>query len=760
MCHRAPDAAPARRADGSLRRTVSPLRIPGVLLRLVAVVVVCAVGTAATVLALVPQLGRVITAHDSTQSLPELNALAERSVMFDTYGNVIGVFRAVENRKPVPLSQVPDTVREAVLAIEDADFYRHDGVNVRALIRATVTNVAAGGVRQGGSTITQQLVKNALVGNERDAQRKIREAMYALRLEEEMTKDEILERYLNTVYFGNGAYGVQAAAETYFGKDVGRLDAGEAALIAGLIRNPGGYDPLKNPERAKARRTTVLDRMVEEGWLTAAAATTFAEAPVPDRRRSAPDAPPAETYFVDAAKQALLDDPRLGATPEDRFDALFNGGLRIYTTFDPIMQSFAEQARDQVLPPDAAEKGLTVAVATVEPSTGAIKALVGGPGFTRNQYNIAIQKPGRQPGSSFKTFVLAAALERGARADDLIDATSPCTFPNPPQEDYVVRSPGAGVGPLTTMMSRSINCAFIRLGAIVGLDNVVELSRRLGITTNIEPFLSLSIGTGEVTPLEMATAYGVIANDGVRQEPYYVKRVEDAAGTVLFQQPQTAGVRVLDEGVARTTTSVLRGVVTQGTGRSAAIPGRDVVGKTGTTDDYTDAWFVGYTPELSTAVWMGSPVGKVPMKNVGGRNVTGGSYPAQIFSAYMARALENVPPGTFPAPPRPTRPQPGRLFLEGVECAFRSVEEAPVPAAPGTTVEGAPPAAPTTPPPPRTSLVPLDTTTSLGPDGRPVRQGLTIAPVDAAVFDCKLGPIPPETAPAPEAGDESPPASG
>ncbi len=644
------------------------MRAPGTLLRLTSVIVLAGVGTAGLTAALVPQAANLVTAHVETASLPELNPLAQRSVMYAADGSVMAVLKAEENRKPVALAQVPQPMIDTVLAVEDAEFYHHRGVNARSLIRALLANVSAGGVTQGGSTITQQVVKNALLTPKRDANRKLKEAIYAVRLERTMTKDEILERYLNTVYFGNGAYGVQAAAELYFGMDVGQLGYAQAAFLTGLIRNPVGYDPFRFPARATDRRRIALNRLVDVGKLTRDQADLIDATPIPTAPQTTASAAPPEDYFVEEVKQQLLDDVRLGDTAQERYNAVFKGGLQIYTTFDPKMQQEALQARNDQLP-DTGGK-FTVALVALDPRTGAVKAMVGGPGFENAKFNLATQGI-RQPGSSFKTYVLVAALEAGVRPTDIIDGTSPCRFPLPGgQPDYVISSEGAGVGQISKMITLSINCAFVRLGLIVGLDRVIDTARRMGITSKLDPLPSMSIGSEEISPLEMASAYGVLAADGGRHPAYYVDKILDSSGDVIIQHDDSKAEQAVDVGIARLATQMLQGVVKSGTGKRAALADRPVAGKTGTSQDNADAWFVGYTPQLVTAVWMGAPEGRVPMRNVGGINVTGGSYPAKVWHEFMQKALEGQPVLQFGDPPELSDRRPARLYLPYVECGY------------------------------------------------------------------------------------------
>lgn len=632
-----PAGAPATRA--SLRRFA-------------ATVGAGAVVVAASVTLLFAQ-GRAVVGVGEVGDADEVGALSEvaqNSLVYDSKGALLAVLHAEENRSPIPLSQVPEHVVDAIIDVEDDRFWSHGGVNLSSTVRALVTNVRAGEVRQGGSTITQQLVKNALLTPEKNVGRKVREAVLAMRLEDAMSKKEILERYLNIVYFGNGAYGLQAAAETYFNSSAEKLTVAQAVLLAGIIRNPVGYDPVRRPEAAAARRDFAADRMVALGHLTPAQADQVRRAPMPTRIFA--PLPPPNDYFVEEVKQRLLDDPRLGETPQERYNALFKGGLRIFTTLDLRLQRLAEEDRAAVLPARITRGVYTSALASLEPATGHVRALVAGDDFGAEQYNLATQGK-RQPGSSFKIFVLLAALEAGYSPNDTIDGTSPCTLKVP---GFDVYKPGnyegaaGGVMSLTDATTRSVNCAYARLGLAVGLDKVVDMAANLGIPRDrLDPFPSISLGAEEVTPLEMAAAYAAIANDGVYIPPTFVERVLDRRGKVIFED-QARGKRAFSAETARQAVQVMRNVVDRGTGRAARLPGRQVAGKTGTSQNYENAWFVGFTPQLATSVWMGSPIGNVPMTNVGGRKVTGGSYPATIWGRFMAHALEGVPAVRFTAP--------------------------------------------------------------------------------------------------------------
>jgi penicillin-binding protein 1A len=615
-------------------------------------------------LALLTRPARAIANGGKSEKLPaalELNELAQRSVVYDRNGGVLAVLHVDENRSPVTLDQVPQHVIQAVLDVEDDSFYEHNGVNLRSILRAALTNVESGSVRQGGSTITQQLVKQSLLTPERDIGRKAKEAVLAVRLEQQMSKDEILERYLNTVYLGNTAYGLQAAAETYWGKNVQELTVEEGAFLAGIIRNPVGYDPFKEgrAELAKERRDLALDRMVIRKHLDPATAEQLKQVPIP-QTRTEPNKT-SQDYFVEEVEQHLLADERLGATQSERYNAIFRGGLRIETTLDPRMQEAAEKAVQTKIPKSEFQGALI----SIEPKTGAVRAMVAGSNYAEAQYNLATgrgSKTGRQPGSSFKPIVLAAALEKGIGPEDTIAGSEPCPVriegvePNPYEPGNYEGSKGSN-GPISAATAKSLNCAYVRLGLALddnpfkSMDTVAATARRLGIPIPEDGKYgpSISLGAKEATPLQMASVYATFANDGVRQEPYFVERVLDRDGKEVLKG-MSDGKRVLDTNVARTVTSVLRKVVEGGTGTKARLRDRVVAGKTGTSQEWRDAWFVGYTPELSTAVWMGSPKGQISMKNVGGIRVTGGSYPAATWNAYMTEAVKGTAATRFGEP--------------------------------------------------------------------------------------------------------------
>jgi penicillin-binding protein 1A len=656
--------------------------------RLSAIVASAGVGLALIAVLLVPA-GMALTKIGSAGSSPlDLGPLDQRSYVYASDGSVLATLRAEIDRQPIPLAQIPQSAVNAVLSVEDAEFYVHDGVNLRATLRALVRNVDEGETVQGGSTLTQQLVKNELVGDARTIERKAKEAVLARRLEQQMTKDEILERYLNTVYFGNGAYGVQAGAETYFGIDAAKLDDGQSAFLAGMIGSPSAFDPIRHPEASTARRNLALDRMVDTKHLTEARAAELKRQPVPAKINRVLPTP--DTYFVEEVKQQLLKDTRLGSTYEDREQALFRGGLRIYTTLDPKAQQLAEQSRNDVLAelspagtpvgtvpiqpagenPDGSSfpRFATGAVVSVEPGTGAVRAMVGGQGFADEQANIVTGRGltgiGRSGGSTFKIFVLMALLENGYVPTDTVNGTGPCEFtdipglePDPYHVDNFDNS-GGSVGTILEQTLRSSNCAFVRLGQIVGIDKVIAEARKLGVTTELEKVVSMPLGTEEVLPIDMAGAIATIAADGIHADPYLIDRVDDSDGKVIFRHRGTVE-RAVSAQSARLASEVLEANVRGGTGTRARIVGQHAMGKTGTANTSSDGWFVGATPYLATAVWIGSPNDNDPVR-IKGTGITGGSYPAEIWGRYMRAWHEGKPERAYKAP-GPTR---GGKYLE------------------------------------------------------------------------------------------------
>lgn len=646
----------------------------------IAMTVVLAVGVLVGAgIAIAPHGGTVLTAvaTERTEIEFDLTPGAQRTEIFDRYDSQIGVLNTAIDREIVSYSDIPTEVVDTVLAVEDEQFFRHNGFDLKGTMRALLSNVSAGGISQGGSTITQQIIKLRVVGSEQTFNRKLREAILASRLEEELTKEELLEFYLNEIYFGNGAYGIQAAAETYFGKDVGELDYGDASLLAGLIRAPSIFDGFEDFQVAQTRREVALGRLVDLEFITEDDRDEYLRRPLPTRNLSPrfTDVNLRRDYFVDEVTSALLDLEPLGQTREERFNAVYSGGLRVWTTFDPVMEGQMRAAIDEFFEPYDGTGEFEVSMATVEPESGAIRAFIGGPDFADFEFNLATQGK-RQPGSSFKTYVLTAAVERaGYLPYDTVSGIGPCAFDDGANGLYVVNNFGGGrgsPGTLAQMTTRSSNCAYVRLGILTGLNDVSDIaSEMIGRTgsNRFLPFKSMSLGAQEVTPLEQAVGYSVLANDGVRMEPYYIERVETREGEVLFQHVPR-GKRVLSANTAAWVTNVLASNVRFGTGTRAQMStGQAAAGKTGTAQDFHDAWFVGFTPQLSTAVWIGNPEELIEMRAMFGQSggVTGGRVPAPLFSLFMSKALANAPLEEFPG--WPPGPRTSRfLFLEDEKC--------------------------------------------------------------------------------------------
>jgi penicillin-binding protein 1A len=637
-------------------------------LRLLVIALLAGAGLALAVVALAIPVEALVNHGASSQanSLPDITApLSERSEVYAADGSVLATLHGAENRSPVTLSQVPSQVINAVLDTEDSRFWTHGGVDLKSTVRALASNVKSGAVAQGGSTITQQLVKIAFLTPQKHLDRKVKEAVIAVRLERKYTKSQILEAYLNTVYFGNGAYGVQAASETYFNESIGQVTPVQGAFLAGMIRDPLGYDPILNPQDSKARRDFVLERMVTQNHLTASEATALKATPIPSTLT-----PPLQSsdtkddYFVEQVKQILLNQSTtLGNNYSERYNALFQGGLKIYTTLDPRLQALAEQKVADGVPKNP--QGFTASLASIEPSTGKVRAIVGGPGFDTYKFDLATQAL-RQPGSGFKLFTLLAAYEAGYGPSDTVDGSSPCAINFPGDPDLLKQpahnSEGDAAGSLSVIAATagSVNCAFIRMGHEVGLPKVIEMAHRLGLKENFKPYPTLIIGAQETTVLEMAGAYATLADDGVYHQPIFIDHIDDRNGKTIYRA-NPVGKRVLDPQISEMAVQTLRAVVQYGTGTAANLYDRQVAGKTGTTEQNTDAWFNGFTPQLATSIWMGDPKGRTPMYNVGGVTVFGGTYPARIWAAYTQAALAGQPAVSFPLP-NPSRIPGGKVI--------------------------------------------------------------------------------------------------
>ncbi|MBE0476939.1 MAG: PBP1A family penicillin-binding protein [Coriobacteriia bacterium] len=582
-----------------------------------------------------------VYAHIS-KSLPDpaghMKGRDQTSVIKDRDGRTLVELFAEQNRTDVPLTEMPIELRRAVISTEDKRFYEHKGVDPWGIARAVLVDIRTGSKVQGGSTITQQFVKQAFVTPEKTVKRKVMEGMLAYQVEKRYTKDEILELYLNTIYFGHGAYGVQAASQVYFGKHVGDLTLPESAVLAGVIKAPARFSPYLDEKAAERRRATVLSQMVAENYVDR---ESYAEALAAELELKGLDRAKARApYFVEYVKSLLVEE--FGA------DAVYRGGITVKTTLDLKIQEAAERAVRETLNRKGDPSASLVAI---DPASGEIVAMVGGRDFGTQQYNVAVQGR-RQPGSAFKPFVLVTALQQGISPEATFES-GPVRLTVAGSDPWKVTGAGGGRrGPmrLREATERSVNSVFAQLIMAVGPEKVVETARKMGIREEMTPVPAIALGGHEqgVSPLAMASAYGTLANEGVHVRAHGIREVRDATGEVLMKAERKKS-RALDPEIAALTTDILKGVVTSGTGKAAAI-GRPVAGKTGTTQEYRDAWFVGYTPQLATAVWVGYPEEQREMTNVHGIKVTGGSFPARIWASFMRSALGGEPAKDFAKP--------------------------------------------------------------------------------------------------------------
>jgi penicillin-binding protein 1A len=591
--------------------------------------------------------------------------LAQTSFVLSSDDSLITELHAVEDRVVLPTGRIPRAIRDAVVAIEDRRFYLHHGIDGRAIVRAAYVDLRDSRLTEGGSTITQQLVKNLYTGGDRTIGRKIAEAELAWQLEDRMSKAEILTRYLNTVYFGQGAYGVQAAARTFFGVNAWKLDLAQSALLAGLITSPGHFDPYEYPERARGRRRVVLRLMHEQGMITSTARHRAARERV-HLHQNATQGRYADPYFVDYLKEWFLTNPEFGETREDRYRLLFTGGLRIHTTLRPDVQAAAQRAVDSVL---SYRHDPSAAITVLDPRTGEVLAMVGGNvrDYWRDRnagrVNLATAAggTGRQSGSAFKPFALVAALENGISPEETFPAPATLELPLRGGGTWqVTNAEGTGYGSMTLRDATidSVNTVYAQLIDRLGPRTVVDVAQKMGLrccrrVSNPDhpllPYLSAVLGTNEVNTLEMASAYGTLASGGLRTAPIPISRITDARGKLLWEA-DTTPQRVLDPQVVSVANDVLKDVVLYGTGTAANI-GRPQIGKTGTAMDHADAWFVGAIPQMVAAVWIGFPRGQIPMEPPKTRiTVFGGTWPAQIWRLLMLEATQGLPVMDFPSP--------------------------------------------------------------------------------------------------------------
>jgi penicillin-binding protein 1A len=585
----------------------------------------------------------------------------ERSTIYAADGTVLATLYLDENRKIVALDRVAPIARQAVLAIEDDGFYTHGAINVPSVFRAMVANLIAGRITQGGSTISQQLVKNAVIGSDDQTfARKFQEAALAIRMEQTYSKDQILEMYLNEVYFGNGVYGIGTASQYYFREPVSKLSLAQSALLAGLIAAPEDYNPVTHPKVAMARRDQVLDRLGLLGWVSQEKVDRAKSQPLALAQTAGRTTLQVPPFFVHYITQSILDDDRgefdaLGKTYDQRTHTLFQGGLKIYTTLRPDWQRYAQQAVNASPAIDPA-KGPDVSLVSVDVKTGAIRTMLSGKNYRRDQLDL-VWHGRRQTGSAFKPFTLVAAFQNGLTPAKVYSSKSPFCSPLwQSQTGCVSNAEGAGDRgyiDLWTATQDSVNVVFAQLALDVGPEKIVEAARKMGVTAPLSAVPSITLGTNDVSTLDMASGYSTLANGGVHCQPFAISRVLLPGGRKLYQhRPQCK--KAIDPGIAHLVTAMLQRVVCCGTGTAANI-GRPIAGKTGTAQDYTNVYFAGYTPQVATAVWVGFPQGQIPMDSYYGQSVFGGTVAAPIWHDFMVKAMAGIPVEGFPGPPT----QPG-----------------------------------------------------------------------------------------------------
>jgi membrane peptidoglycan carboxypeptidase len=582
-----------------------------------------------------------------TVDVPDANAYVNSQSTIFQYSNGEEIGRVgTQNRQIVPLAKIPLKVRQAVLAAEDKSFYSNKAFSVTGILRAAFNNLT-GGSLQGGSTITQQYAKTAFLTPSRTIQRKIRELVIAIKLENELSKDQIFESYLNTIYFGRGSYGVMTASQQYFNRNVDQLTLSQAAVIASILRSPGLYDPVfaeGNAERLANRFEYVKNNMLEEGWLTEEEAAKMKLPEVAPRATSGQLSGP-KGHVIEAVQKELA---KFGFTP----DQLLVGGLVIKTTLDQQAQQSAVDAVNRFYPSNAPED-LRIGLVAIRPGTGEVLALYGGRDYLERQLNDATQSI-TQAGSTFKPFAIIAALEKGIPLTSMWNGDSPQTFDDlgKPYEVFNYGNNGWGQVDLMTATKHSINTVFVPLGIEVGPDKVVDVARRAGIPESVAmmPTPSFVLGTSSPHVIDVANAYATFAAQGIRSKPYLVSQVIGSNKGVLYEAtPSTE--EVFSKDVMADLTYALKGTITGGTGAAALALGRPAAGKTGTSQSNASAWFSAYTPQIAASVSFFRDNATQSLNGIGGMtSVTGGSFPARIWTQFMKGALRGQPVMSFPAP--------------------------------------------------------------------------------------------------------------
>jgi penicillin-binding protein 1A len=580
------------------------------------------------------------------QALPSIAALKDYrpSITTRVYADnneLIDEF-FLEDRKIVKYEDIPKIVIQAFVAAEDSRFFQHEGFDMQSVVRAFFKNIKAGHIVQGGSTITQQVAKLLYLSPEKSYIRKIKEALLAYKIEKYLTKEEIITLYLNHIYLGHGTYGVEAAAQGYFGKSANELTLPEAAILAGLPKAPSLYSPYNHPEKSYQRQAYVLNRMFEDGYITEKERQRALATRV--KLRSIKPKDKIASYFIENVRRYIIE--KYGG------DLLYKEGLEVYTTLDIMMQKAARDAVEQGLREieerEDYEKGkLQGALYAMNPKTGAVLAMVGGRDFQHSEFNRATQSR-RQPGSAFKPIIYTAALDKGLTPSTVI-VDSPIVYPDPQQPDGIWTPQNFDrkfLGPTTVRnaLIHSRNIVSIKILEEIGLDYAISYAKNMGISSPLSRNLSLALGTAGVTLEELVRAYGVLANEGQRVRPFFIKKIVDRTGQV-FEETQLQVEQVIDPRIAFMTTFIMRDVVESGTGQRVKKLGRPVAGKTGTTDDTRDAWFIGFTPSLVAGVWVGFDQER-PM----GRQEVGGRAAAPIWLYFAQKALQEAPVENFPVP--------------------------------------------------------------------------------------------------------------
>ncbi len=587
----------------------------------------------------------------SFRNLPDVRVLqnyvpSETSYIYDIKGRLLTSLHGEANREIVGLEQISPELKRAVIAIEDSNFYEHKGINFYSVARAARTNYERGGVAEGASTLTMQLVKNLFLTRERTLTRKLAEAIIAVRVEQVFSKDKILEMYLNNIYWGHNNYGVQTAAETYFNKKASELNLAEAAMMAGLIQAPEQYSPFLNYQATKQRQALVLNRMMELGWITPKEAAAAKKTPLLVHR---------PTAWRNSKLPFITESIVLEL--EERFgrDRVLQGGMRVQTTIDLHFQEMAEESvrKSHRLLRSWGLQADQIALAAVDPRTHFVKALVGGINYDKSQFNRAIQAR-RQPGSSFKPFAYYAAFASGKFTPYTTINDAPVRYRVPSgyysPQNYGGKKDFAGVMSIRTALIQSRNIPAVKIGREVGLDKIIEICKALGIKSPLQPVISLPLGSIGVTPLEMAGAYATFASNGWHSDTTMILQIADSRGNVLLEN-QPNPQELLDPWATASLTTVLKGVISDGTGKNADI-GRPAAGKTGTTSSERDVWFVGYVPQLATAVWIGND----DYSSLG-KGVTGGTHAAPVWRSFMSEALKEEQVRYFPAASQFPRPR-------------------------------------------------------------------------------------------------------